>query len=44
ATSAAAPAYDEIVDDCIEDMASFAPMLDIRAAVHYKGHVRMFMN
>ncbi|APX70502.1 urease accessory protein UreF [Brucella sp. 458] len=44
ATSTVAPAYEEIADAGIEDMASFAPMVDILAAVHVKGHVRMFMN
>ena len=28
----------------LNDMASFMPMIDILAAVHVKGHVRMFMN
>ncbi|MBE2238245.1 MAG: urease accessory protein UreF [Caldilineaceae bacterium] len=28
----------------LEDMAAFAPELDILAAVHVKAHVRMFMN
>jgi urease accessory protein len=37
-------AYDDVADAHIEDMASFAPMTDILAAVHVKGHVRMFMN
>lgn len=44
ATATVAPAYEEAADATIEDMACFAPMTDILAAVHVKGHVRMFMN
>ena len=28
----------------LDDMAAFAPMIDILAAVHVKAHVRMFMS
>ena len=28
----------------LDDMATFAPLTDILAAVHVKSHVRMFMN
>jgi urease accessory protein len=28
----------------LDDMAGFAPMADILAAVHVKAHVRLFMN
>lgn len=28
----------------LEDMAGFAPVVDMLAAVHVKAHVRMFMN
>lgn len=42
---AAVPAAcDEVIDASLDDMASFAPMTDILAAVHVKAHVRMFMN
>lgn len=37
-------AFEDIADAGIEDMASFAPMTDILAAMHVKGHIRMFMN
>jgi urease accessory protein len=43
-TALAGPAYDRVADATIEEMASFAPIVDILAAVHVKGHVRMFMN
>ncbi len=39
-----APTYDEVADSTIDEMASFAPMIDILAAMHVKAHVRMFMN
>lgn len=35
---------EEVSDADLDDMASFAPMNDILAAVHVKGYVRMFMN
>jgi urease accessory protein len=28
----------------LDDMAGFAPMAEILAAVHVKAHVRLFMN
>jgi urease accessory protein len=37
-------AFDGIADAALGDMASFAPEADILAALHVKGHVRMFMN
>ncbi|CAH1668853.1 Urease accessory protein UreF 2 [Hyphomicrobiales bacterium] len=43
-TAQVAPAYERVADATIDEMASFAPMIDILAAVHVKGHVRMFMN
>lgn len=43
-TAGVAAAYDEVADATVDDMASFAPMTDILAAVHVKGHIRMFMN
>lgn len=43
-TSTVAAAYEEVAEATVDDMASFAPMVDILAAVHVKGHVRMFMN
>lgn len=44
ATRMVAPAYEKVRDAELNDMASFLPMVDILAAVHVKGHVRMFMN
>jgi urease accessory protein len=44
ATATVAGAYEAVEGAGIEDMASFAPMTDILAAVHVKSHVRMFMN
>lgn len=44
ATGTVAAAYEDVADATLEDMSSFAPMVDILAAVHVKGHVRMFMN
>jgi urease accessory protein len=38
------PVYDRVADATVDEMASFAPIVDILAAVHVKGHVRMFMN
>ena len=43
-TGRIADAYESVADATIDDMASFAPMTDILAAIHVKGHVRMFMN
>lgn len=36
--------YDRVADARWEDMASFAPILDVMAAVHIQAHVRMFMD
>lgn len=36
--------YQRIAHAALSDMATFAPSLDILAAVHVKSHVRMFMN
>jgi urease accessory protein len=36
--------YAQIREASLADMASFAPMADILAAVHVRSHVRMFMN
>lgn len=43
-TATVAAAYDEVADAALDDMASFAPMTDILAAMHAKGRIRMFMN
>jgi urease accessory protein len=37
-------AYARIATAGLDDMATFAPMADILAAIHVKSHVRMFMN
>lgn len=37
-------AYAKAADATLDDMASFAPSLDILAASHTKAHLRMFMN
>jgi urease accessory protein len=36
--------YQRIVSKSLEDMASFAPMIDVFAAAHVQARVRMFMN
>lgn len=36
--------YSRIASATLEDMSSFAPVMDILASVHVKSHVRMFMN
>ena len=38
------PAYATAASATLDDMAGFAPMADILAAVHVKAHVRLFMN
>lgn len=44
-TMAAVPAtFAATADATLDDMAGFAPANDILAALHVKGHVRMFMN
>jgi urease accessory protein len=36
--------YAEVRDASLADMAGFAPMTDILAAIHVRAHVRLFMN
>ena len=36
--------YTAVARHTLDDMASFAPMADILAAVHVRSHVRLFMN
>jgi len=36
--------YRRVADATLDDMAAFAPIADILAAVHVQSHVRMFMN
>jgi urease accessory protein len=40
----AADDYAAVRQASLSDMASFAPMADILAAIHVRSHVRMFMN
>lgn len=42
--SEAEAAYETAARARLEDMASFAPLTEILAAVHVKAHVRLFMN
>jgi urease accessory protein len=44
ADATASDAYNEVRDAALTDMAAFAPMTDILAAVHARAHVRMFMS
>jgi urease accessory protein len=37
-------AYETAAAAALEDMASFAPLAEVLAAVHVKAHVRLFMN
>ena len=37
-------AYRTAAAACLSDMAGFAPLAEILAAVHVKAHVRLFMN
>jgi urease accessory protein len=37
-------AYEAAAAARLEDMAGFAPLTEILAAVHVKAHVRLFMN
>ena len=39
-----APAYETAAAASLSDMAGFAPLTEILAAVHVKAHVRLFMN
>ena len=41
---AAQTAYERIANATLQDMSSFAPYLDILAAIHVPSNVRMFMN
>jgi urease accessory protein len=43
-TAQVGTAYERVADATVDEMASFSPIIDILAAVHVKGHVRMFMN
>jgi urease accessory protein len=40
----AAAAYDNVVDATLDDMATFAPVMDLMAAAHIQAKVRLFMN
>ena len=40
----AADEYAAVAGHSLDDMSTFAPMVDILAAVHVRSHVRMFMN
>jgi urease accessory protein len=42
--AAAEPDYAAVRQASLSDMASFAPMTDILAAMHVRSHIRMFMN
>jgi urease accessory protein len=42
--SAAASAYERVRGAALEDMSTFAPVMDVLAAVHVKSTLRMFMN
>jgi urease accessory protein len=42
--AAADDAYQRVSSATLDDMAAFAPVADILAAIHVKSHVRMFMN
>jgi urease accessory protein len=42
--SAAASAYERVRGAALQDMSTFAPVMDVLAAVHVKSTVRMFMN
>jgi len=44
ATGDVAGTYQDVAGATVDDMAAFAPMTDILAALHVKGHIRMFMN
>jgi urease accessory protein len=36
--------YDRVADHSLDDMASFAPMFDVLAAIHVQSTLRLFMN
>jgi urease accessory protein len=40
----AAAAYEKVALADLDDMSTFAPVMDILAAVHVKSRIRMFMN
>ena len=40
----AEPMYARAAAATLDDMATFAPVADILAAIHVRSHVRMFMN
>jgi urease accessory protein len=42
--SAAASAYERVRGAALQDMSTFAPVMDVLAAVHVKSTVRLFMN
>jgi urease accessory protein len=42
--SAAASAYERVRAAALQDMSTFAPVMDVLAAVHVKSTVRLFMN
>ena len=42
--AAAVSAYERVARARLDDMATFAPLADILAAVHVKSRIRMFMN
>jgi urease accessory protein len=42
--AAAGDAYERVASATLDDMAAFAPVADVLAAIHVKSHVRMFMN
>jgi urease accessory protein len=42
--AAAESAYERVKEATLEDMFTFAPVMDVLAAVHVKSRVRMFMN
>lgn len=42
--SEAPAAYARIAGCTLDDMATFAPVADVLAAIHVKAHIRMFMN
>ncbi|PZQ50124.1 MAG: urease accessory protein UreF [Rhodovulum sulfidophilum] len=44
AMDGAPDAYAAIAEATLDDMAGYAPATDILAALHVKGHIRMFMN
>ncbi len=44
ANSGAGAAYAGVAEATLEEMATFAPMTDILAAVHARAHVRLFMS